>query len=98
RTHDILRAGDERSALLDQVVRAGRARVERMPGHGEHLPALIGRAACRDERARTAGRLDHHHPEREARDDAVAAREILAPWLEPGWLLAHKAAPFADCL
>ena len=62
---------------LQQLVGALGARIERMARHGEHLAALLGGHARRDQRARAARRLDDQHAQREARDDAVAAREIL---------------------
>lgn len=37
--------GDERCALLEQVVGAGGARIERRAGDGEHFAALLGRHA-----------------------------------------------------
>ena len=46
---------DQGRALLEQVVGAFGARIERGAGHGEHFAALFEREARRDQRARSPG-------------------------------------------
>ena len=93
---DVLGLGDQGRARLQQLVGALRARVERMARHGEHLAALLGGHARGDQRARAARRLDDHHAERDAGDDAVAAREVLGARLEARRHLADEAAALGD--
>ncbi len=73
--------GHELGALLDQMVAAFGPRIERRAGDGKDLAVLLERQPRRDQRARALGRLDHHDPERQTRDQPVAARKILRPRL-----------------
>src|SRR4249920_31028 len=92
---DVAGAGNEASALLEQIVGAGGARVERAARHGKDLAALLGKAGG-DQRAGPLGGLHHHDPERDAGDQAVAAREVLAPRGKARTALAQQEPLFAD--
>ena len=63
-------------ALAQQVVAAARPRIERRAGHGEHLAPGVLCQPRGDQAAGAERRLHHHHAERQARDDAVAAGEM----------------------
>jgi hypothetical protein len=79
RAHDGDHVGsfrDEGRALLEQVVGALGARIERRAGHGEHFAALFEREPRGDQRARSPGRFHHHDADRKSRDEPVAAGEI----------------------
>jgi hypothetical protein len=65
-------------ALLDEVVAALRARIERRARHREDLAALLERAAAGDQRARALGGLDHHDAGCEAGNQPVAAGKIAS--------------------
>ncbi|MNI80412.1 hypothetical protein D3C73_1369440 [compost metagenome] len=62
--------------MPQQFVGAFGARVQRRSGHGEDIAALLARQSGGDQGAGTDFGLDHHHAARQARDDAVAAREV----------------------
>ena len=49
RLDDVGGLGDQRRALLDQIVGAGRPRIERRTRHGKHFAALFGRHPCGDQ-------------------------------------------------
>ena len=66
RVDDVGGFGDQRRALLDQIVGAGGARIERRAGHGKHLAALFGGHPRGDQRARAVRGLDDDDAEREA--------------------------------
>ena len=68
--------GGQRRALLDQIVGAGGARIERRARHRKHLAALFGGHPRRDQRARAVRGLDHDDAERRAGDQAIAPRKI----------------------
>jgi hypothetical protein len=68
--------GDQCRALLEQVVGAGGARIERRARHGKDLAALFGRHPRRDQRTRALGWFDHDDAERGARDQAVAPGKV----------------------
>src|SRR5205807_6623145 len=68
---------DELGALADELVTASGDRTVDGARDREHLAALLDRQACGDERAALARGLDNERAEREAADDAVAAREVL---------------------
>ena len=100
---DVLRFGDQRGALLQQAVATLGARIERRAWDREDLAALFEREPGGDERARAARRLDHHDPDREARDQAVRRGKSRArgsqssgisraPHLAPG---SRRQAPHA---
>ena len=76
RVDDVGGFGGECGALLDQIVGAGRARIERRAGDGEHLAALFGGDPRRDQRARAMRGFHHDDAERHARDQPVAPRKI----------------------
>ena len=63
-------------AILDQLVSALGARVERRSRHCKNLAVLFGGETRGDQRARFLRRLDHQNAARHARYDAVAAREM----------------------
>ena len=63
-------------ALPDQVIAAPGPRIERRAGNGEDLPPDFLGDAGGDQAAGPRRRLDHHHAQRQAGDDAVAAREV----------------------
>ena len=73
---DVTGFGDQRRALLDQIIGAGGARIERRARHRKHLTALFGRHPRRDQRARAVRGLDHDDAERCARYQAVAAWKV----------------------
>ncbi len=93
---DVLHAGDERGALLDQPVRAPVTGPER-PRHGEHLPPLLRRMAGGDERAALLRGLDHDRASREAADQPVAPRKVEGQRRRAARELAHER-PVADDL
>ena len=66
----------QRRALLDEIVGAGGARIERRARHREHLAALFGGNPRRDQRSRAMRGLHHDDAERHARDQPVAAGKI----------------------
>ena len=66
----------QRRALLDQVVGAGGARIERRTRHRKNLAALFGGHPRGDQRARPMRGLHHDDAECRARDQSIAAREI----------------------
>ena len=73
---DIAGTFHELGALLDQrVTTLGERRVNRA-GNGKYFPALLGGEARRDERAAVRSGLHDQAAEREAADQAVAAREM----------------------
>src|SRR5690606_33162670 len=74
---DVVGAGDEARTLLDQVIATFGTLVERRAGDGEDLAVLFEREARGDQRARALGRFDHDDAECNARDKAIAAREVL---------------------
>ena len=47
-----------------------------LPGHGQHFAALLERKIGGDQRAAALAGLDDDRAQRQARDDAVAAREV----------------------
>ena len=96
---DVLGLGDQGRAGLEQAVGALGARIEGMAGHGEHLAALLGGHARGDQRAGAARRLDDQHAQRDAGDDAVAAREILRAGQKPGGfsLTRQPRSPMRRC-
>lgn len=65
RLDDIARARHEAGALLDEIVGAGRARVEGAARHGEDLASLLPGETGGDQGARAFGGF-HHHPQRDA--------------------------------
>ena len=67
---------DKSRALLEQVVGAFGARIERGARHREHFAALFEREACGDQRAGAPGGFHHHDADRKPRDEPVAAGEI----------------------
>ena len=73
---DVARLGDQDGAVLEQLVGAGRARVERRAGNREDQPSHLAGEPGTDQRARAVCRLDDDQPERQAGDQAVAARKI----------------------
>ncbi len=75
--HHVVDALADRRALADQVVGPARPRIERRAGHGQHLAALLVGQPGGDQRSRAHLGLDHHHGRGEARDQPVAAREVL---------------------
>ena len=82
---NVLGALGQDRALAEQAVRALGPRVERGARHGEDIAALFAGEAGGDERARIQRCLDYDHAARKARDDAVAAREMLG-----GRLMSHR--------
>jgi hypothetical protein len=52
RFHDVAGGGDESRTLLEQVIGAGRARVERAARQGKDIASLLARQSRRDQRAR----------------------------------------------
>ena len=76
RRDNVTGLGHRGRTLLEQVVRALAARIERGARHSEHLTALLQRHARGDERARSLRRLDHHHAGREPGDQPIAARKV----------------------
>ena len=72
----MLGRGHQGRALSNEHVGAGGARIERQAGNSEDLAPLLHRKTRRDQRSRAACRLDHHHPTRKPRDDAVAPRKV----------------------
>ena len=87
---------DHGRPVLDEAIGAFRARVEGMAGHGEHLAALLGGGAGGDEGAGAPRRLHDQDGQRNAGDDAVAAREVLGARHEARRVLADEAAHLAD--
>ena len=87
----VARLGDQPGALLQEIVAAGGARVERRARHGEDLAVLLQREAGGDQRAGSLGRLHDDGGERHAGDDPVAAREIARPRLPADAHLADAA-------
>ena len=99
----------QRGALLEQLVAALRARIERRAGHREHLAALLEREAGGDQRARALRRLDDHHARRKARDEPVAAGKVARARLPahrhfrdqarlpPGWRRRDRRARADRC-
>ena len=73
---DVAGLGDQDCAVLEQPVGAGRARVERRAGNREDQPSHFAGEPGADQRARAVCRLDDDQPERQAGDQAVAARKI----------------------
>jgi hypothetical protein len=66
----------QRRALLDQIVGAGGARIERRARHGEYLAALFGRHARRDQRSGAVRGFDHDDAKGRGRDQTVSPRKI----------------------
>ena len=83
-------------ALADQVVAAPGPGVQRRAGHRQHLAALLGGQPRGDQRARLQLRLDHHHGQRQAGDQPVAAREVAGLGLGAGRALGDDAALLGD--
>lgn len=83
-------------ALLEKIVGAHRARIERAAGDGKDRSSLLAGEAGRDQRARALGRLDHDDAERDPRDQPIAAGKILSPRSEAGRPLADEKAALAD--
>ena len=98
RLDDIARRGDEAGALLQEIVGAGGARIERTAGHGEHFSSLFAGKPRRDQRTRTLGRLDHHYAERDSGNQPVAPGKVLAARREAGRTLADEKTAFSDRL
>ena len=67
-----------------------------MAGNGEDFAPLLGGEARGDEAARASRRLDDEHAQRQAGDDAVASREVLAARGEAEGHFADEAAALAD--
>lgn len=61
----------EGGAVADEIVRSGRARVERRARHRHDFPALFPRHPRRDQRPGPLGCLGDDGAAREAGDDAV---------------------------
>ena len=51
RLEDVAGAGDQASALLQEIVGARRTRIERAPGDGKYLSSLLAGEAGRDQRS-----------------------------------------------
>ena len=98
RGRHVLDAGADRRALLEEIVRSFRARIERRAGHGEHLPVLLEREPRGDERPRSARRLDHDRGERQAGDDAIATREVAPARLLSDRHFRYDGAELDDAL
>ena len=68
---------DELRALPDQLVAALRERRMDRAGQREDVAAGFGREPRGDQRPGSCGRLHHDDAARQARDDAIAARELM---------------------
>src|SRR2546425_12457427 len=87
---------DELAALSDELVTASGDRTVDGAGGREHLAALLDGQACGEERAALARGLDNERAEREAADDAVAAREVLGERRAARREFRHQHAVLAD--
>lgn len=63
RDQNIVWFSDEQGASLEQLVGAFGARIEGVPGDGEHFAPVLARQACGDERAGSARRFHHEDAE-----------------------------------
>src|SRR5581483_6217249 len=87
-----------RLAVLNQLVRAARVRRVDAAGNREDLAVLLERLAGSNQRAALEVAFDHQHAERDAAEDAVAAREELAAWLRAERVVADQRAALDDLL
>ena len=78
-----------RISMLQPAARASNG----MARHRHHLAPLIERGARGDQAAGSRRRLDHDHRPRQARDDAVAQREMAGLRLQPHGLFARSGSP-----
>src|SRR6185312_843711 len=69
---------DQLCTAAYQLVTAARERIADRAGDGEHLPTLPGCESSGLERAAGERGLDHQGTRRQAADQAIAAREVLA--------------------
>ena len=67
-------------------------------GNREHVAALLGRLACRDQRAGLHCRLDDKHAGREAADDPVPFRKVARQRRRTDRIFADDAAFLRDAL
>ena len=63
-------------AAADQIIGPAAPRIKWRTRHGEYLASLFERKPGGDQRARARRRLDHQHPQRHSRNDAVAPRKV----------------------
>ena len=82
--------------MLDQGIAAGAAGVQNAAGHGEYFPALVGRKACRDERAAALAGFDNHDATTETADDTVAGWKIVGVRSCAQWIVADHGALFSN--
>jgi hypothetical protein len=73
-----------------------RSRVEGASRYGEDFASLFSGQACRDERPRALGCLDHHHTEGDARYQPVPARKVFRARRIAGRSFADEQSSFAD--
>src|SRR5262249_44255611 len=96
---EVTRAGEKASAVLDQVVAAFAARIERRAGNGKDIATLLGGKAGSNERARSLGGLDDHY--RAAYSGMMRLRrgKCSARGTEPGVISVTRRprAPIASC-
>jgi hypothetical protein len=86
----------EVGALADQVVGTARAGVKRRARHREQLASGLLRQPCGDQAAGTERCFHHHHAERQAGDDAIAAGEMPCLGGSAQRCLADHGARFGD--
>ena len=93
---DVLGLRHQRGPRLQELVRALGPRVQRVAWNGKHLPALFAGHSRGDQRAGSTRRFHDQDPERQPRDDAIAARKVLPAGYEARRVLADDTAALAD--
>jgi hypothetical protein len=95
-SQDIFRLQERRGTGLNQAIGAAAGRAVDVPRFSKNLTPLVGGKVGSNRHSAAFARLDNHHSQRQAGNDAFARREIGRFRAGAHWIVGYHSPAFSD--